>query len=139
MRYWLIKSEPESWSWDDHVRAQVACWDGVRNHQAAKNMQEMRLGDRAFFYHSVKEKQIVGMVEVVREYYPDSSDASGRFCMVDFRALITAPRPVTLAEIKQDPRLANLPLVRQGRLSVMPIDPGSWKILCDLAGYAHTE
>ena len=92
MAYWLIKSEPGSWSWDDHVKEGVAEWDGVRNHQAANNMKAMRIGDKVFFYHSVTEKQVVGIVEVVKEYYPDPSDASGRFGMVDFRSMMTLRR-----------------------------------------------
>lgn len=131
MAYWLMKTEPGTWSWEDQVRAGVAEWDGVRNHQAANNLKAMRTGDRAFFYHSVNEKRIVGVVEVVREYYPDPSDASGRFGMVDVKALAPLARPVHLKEIKADPRLADLPLIRQARLSVMPIDPDSWRIICE--------
>ncbi len=134
MAYWLVKSEPGAWSWDDHMRAGVECWDGVRNHQAANNMKAMRTGDRAFFYHSVNEKRIVGVVEVVKEYYPDPSDASGRFGMVDFKALHPVETPVTLEQIKTDGRLDHLALIRQSRLSVMPIDDEAWAILCGLGG-----
>ncbi len=130
MAYWLMKSEPGAWSWEDQVRAGVAEWDGVRNHQAANNMKAMRIGDRAFFYHSVNEKRIVGIVEIVKEYYPDPSDPSGRFGMVDVRALKPLARPVTLAEIKAEPRLADLALVRQSRLSVMPVDDEAWRLIC---------
>jgi len=133
MAYWLIKSEPNTWSWDDHVKKGVEHWDGVRNHQASNNMKAMQRGDRAFFYHSVNEKRIVGIVEVVSDYYPDHTDASGRFGMVDFKAVKPVKRPVTLAEIKQEPRLAELPLLKQSRLSVMPIDDASWKIICEMA------
>jgi predicted RNA-binding protein with PUA-like domain len=130
MAYWLIKSEPGSWSWDDHVKEGVAEWDGVRNHQAANNMKAMRIGDKVFFYHSVTEKQVVGMVEVVKEYYPDPSDASGRFGMVDFKALRPFVTPVGLAEIKAEPRLQNLALIRHSRLSVMPVGDQEWRLIC---------
>tara|TARA_R110000868_G_C10588246_1_gene739346 strand:- start:22 stop:435 length:414 start_codon:yes stop_codon:yes gene_type:complete len=134
MRYWLVKSEPGSWSWDDHVRVGVEPWNGVRNYQAANNMKAMQIGDKAFFYHSVKEKRIVGIVEVVKEYYPDPSDASGRFGMVDFKALEPVPNPVTLADIKADERLHDLALIRQSRLSVVPVDRSSWDIICGMGG-----
>lgn len=134
MAHWLVKSEPASWSWDDHVRKGVQYWDGVRNHQAAGNLKAMRLNDRAFFYHSVEEKRIVGVVEVVREAYPDPTDPEGRWVVVDFKALIPLARPVTLAEIKSDPRLEHLALVRQSRLSVTPVDEAAWRLLCDLGG-----
>jgi predicted RNA-binding protein with PUA-like domain len=136
MAYWLMKSEPGTWSWDDQVRDGVAEWDGVRNNQAAKNMRAMSVGDRAFFYHSVNEKRIVGIVEIVREYYPDPSDESGRFGMVDVKAVTPMQTPVTLKQIKGDPRLAELPLIRQSRLSVMPIDAESWRIICEMGGVA---
>ncbi|MCB9963596.1 MAG: EVE domain-containing protein [Rhodospirillales bacterium] len=134
MNYWLVKSEPGEWSWDDHVKKGVEPWHGVRNYQASNNLKAMRIGDRAFFYHSVKEKRIVGMVEVVREYYPDHTDASGRFGMVDFKALRAVPKPVTLADIKDHPALQNMPLIRQSRLSVMPVTPEEWQIICQMAG-----
>ena len=134
MKYWLVKSEPGSWSWDDQVKKGVEHWDGVRNYQAANNMKAMKIGDKAFFYHSVKEKQIVGIVEVVKEYYPDPSDASGRFGMVDFKALKPVPKPVTLADIKADERLHDLALIRQSRLSVVPVDKASWDIICGMGG-----
>lgn len=136
MAYWLVKSEPGTWSWADHVKAGTAEWDGVRNHQACNNMKAMALGDRAFFYHSVNEKRIVGVVEVVKLYYPDPTDASGRFGMVDFKALQPFEHPVTLAEIKADGRFDDLALIRQSRLSVMPIDDDSWKNLCEMGGVA---
>ena len=130
MAYWLIKSEPGAWSWEDQLRDGVAEWDGVRNHQAANNMKAMQPGDRAFFYHSVDEKRIVGIVEVVKTYYPDPSDPSGRFGMVDVKALKPMSRPVTLAEIKAEPRLGELALVRQSRLSVLPVGPEEWALIC---------
>lgn len=136
MAYWLLKTEPGHWSWEDQSRKGVEHWDGVRNYQAAANLKAMRVGDRAFFYHSVNEKRIVGIVEVVREYYPDPTDASGRFGMVDVKAVEPLPRPVTLEEIKADPRLAHLALVRQSRLSVMPVDPASWDLILARGGLA---
>ena len=132
MAYWLMKSEPGNWSWDDQVKAGTAEWDGVRNYQAANNMKAMEIGDRCFFYHSVKEKRIVGIVEVVKLYYPDPTDASGRFGMVDVKALKPLVEPVSLDQIKSDPRLQDLPLLRQSRLSVMPIDDAAWETICGL-------
>jgi predicted RNA-binding protein with PUA-like domain len=134
MATWLVKSEPASWSWDDHLRQGVQFWDGVRNHQAANNMKAMRVGDRAFFYHSVSEKRIVGIVEVVREAYPDPTDPEGKWVVVDLKAVAPVPQPVSLAQIKGDPRLEHLALVRQSRLSVTPVDEPSWRLLCDLGG-----
>lgn len=133
MAFWLMKTEPGAWSWDDQVRDGVAEWDGVRNHQASNNMKAMRVGDRAFFYHSVSEKRIVGIVEIVREYYPDPSDASGRFGMVDVKALKALNSPVTLADIKAEPALADFALVRQSRLSVVPVTDAQWEFICRLA------
>ncbi len=134
MAYWLFKSEPGAWSWDDHVKAGTAEWDGVRNHQACSNMKAMKTGDRAFFYHSVKEKRIVGVMEVAKEYYPDPTDDSDRFGMVDLTALQAVKNPVTLADIKAEPALSELALVRQSRLSVVPITAPQWKMLCKMAG-----
>ncbi len=133
MAYWLVKSEPGAWSWDDQVKKGVEHWDGVRNYQASNNMKAMKKGDRAFFYHSVNEKQIVGVVEVVREAYPDHTAEKGNWVMVDFKALFPVKRPVTLAEVKAEPRLAELALVRQSRLSVVPVGDEEWKILCAMA------
>lgn len=130
MAYWLMKSEPDTWSWDDQVREGTTCWDGVRNHQAANNMKAMRVGEHAFFYHSGTERRIVGIVEVTRTYYPDPSDASGRFGMVDVKAVKALGEPVTLARIKAEPRLADLALVRHSRLSVMPVGAGEWQLVC---------
>ncbi len=132
MAFWLMKSEPSGWSWDDQVREGTAEWDGVRNYQAANNLKAMKRGDRAFFYHSVNEKCIVGIVEVVKEYYPDPSDASARFGMVDVTALRPFEKSVTLAQIKAAPRLAGLALVRQSRLSVLPVSKDEWKIICKM-------
>lgn len=134
MAYWLMKSEPGTWSWEDQVKNRRTHWDGVRNYQAANNMKAMKKGDRAFFYHSVNEKTIRGIVEVVKEYYPDHTDASGRFGMVDVKAVKPLKTPVTLADIKSDPRLSELAVVRQSRLSVSPVDSRSWKIICKMGG-----
>lgn len=134
MNTWLVKSEPGAWSWDDHVKKGVEPWSGVRNYQACNNMKAMKKGDRAFFYHSVDEKRIVGVLEVVGEYRPDPTDESKRFGLVDFKALEPLKTPVTLAQIKNDPRLEHLALVRQSRLSVTPIDAKAWKILCAMGG-----
>ena len=134
MKYWLVKSEPGAWSWDDQVKAGVTFWDGVRNYQASNNMKAMKTGDRAFFYHSVNEKQIVGIVEVVREYYPDHTDKSGRFGMVDFKAVKPVEKPVTLADIKATPELQDMALVRQSRLSVMPVTAKEWQLLLKMSG-----
>ena len=134
MAYWLVKSEPEAWSWEDHVKAGVAEWDGVRNHQAAGNLRAMKKGDEAFFYHSGAERRIMGTLRVVKEYYPDPTDPSGRFGMVDFEARTPFKTPVTLAEIKADGRLDHLALVRQPRLSVMPIDAEAWRLISAIGG-----
>ena len=132
MAYWLLKSEPGSWSWDDQVKAGATEWDGVRNYQASNNMKAMELGDRCFFYHSVKEKLVVGIVEVVGLYYPDPSDASGRFGMVDVKAVKPMERSVSLSEIKAEPRLSELALVRQSRLSVVPVNQAEWQLICEM-------
>lgn len=134
MAYWLVKSEPGTWSWDDHVAAGVEPWDGVRNHQAGNNLKAMAVGDRALFYHSGAERRVMGVLEVVRTVYPDPSDPSGRFGMVDFRAVQPLPRPVTLASIKADDRLKNIALVRQSRLSVMPLEAAAWRAILALGG-----
>ncbi len=132
MPYWLVKSEPGAWSWQDHVKAGITQWDGVRNHQAANHMKAMKKGDCAFLYHSVNEKQIVGILKVVKTYYPDPSDQTKRFGMVDLKALYPLQAPVTLSQIKAERRLAHLALVKQSRLSVMPIDPTSWQLICKM-------
>lgn len=134
MAHWLVKTEPDAWSWQQQLDAGTTHWDGVRNHQAANNLKAMQVGDRAFFYHSREERRIVGLVEVTRPYYPDPGDRSGRFGMVDVRTVATVPEPVTLAAVKADPQLQQLALVRQSRLSVMPIDDDAWQRLCAMGG-----
>ncbi|HAE50754.1 MAG: EVE domain-containing protein [Tistrella sp.] len=134
MARWLVKSEPFKYSWDRMVADGRTHWDGVRNHQASANLKAMKTGDRAFFYHSNEGKEIVGVVEIVREYYPDPSDEKGRFGMVDVAPVAAVKRPVTLAEIKADPALEGIALVRQSRLSVMPVSDEHWDHICRLAG-----
>lgn len=134
MAHWLLKSEPFKYSWDQLVADGRTHWDGVRNHQAANNLKAMKKGDRAFFYHSNDGLEIVGIAEIVREAYPDPGDASGRFVMVDIKPVRPVKKPVTLAEIKAEPRLADLALVRQSRLSVVPVGDEEWKIICGMAG-----
>lgn len=131
MNFWLMKSEPSSWSWQDQLdRGDLGeGWDGVRNHQASNNMKAMQIGDLAFFYHSVNEKQIVGIVEVIALYHPDPTDASGRFGMVTVKAVKSMSKPVTLADIKGDERLQDMALVRQARLSVTPVSKDQWDII----------
>lgn len=136
MNTWLFKSEPNVWGWDDQVARgeKGEHWDGVRNHQASNNMKAMKVGDRGFFYHSGDEKRIVGIVEVIREYYPDHTDPTGRFGMVDLKAVRPLKTPVTLRQVKDDPRLADLLLVKHSRLSVMPIPADAWRLICSLGG-----
>ena len=131
--HWLFKTEPNEFSWDDLVAKGSSGWDGVRNYQAANNMKAMKIGERGFFYHSVDEKRIVGVVEVCGIYHPDPTDPTGRFGMVDVKPVMPVEKPVTLAEIKAEPRLGNLALVRQSRLSVVPIGNDEWRILCKMA------
>jgi predicted RNA-binding protein with PUA-like domain len=133
--YWLVKSEPDAFSWEQQVANGVEPWTGVRNALAAKNLRAMRVGDRAFFYHSNIGKEIVGVVEVAREPYPEPGDETGRWVCVDMRTVGPMPRPVTLASIKATPDLADLALVRQSRLSVMPVGDAHWAMLCRMGGW----
>jgi predicted RNA-binding protein with PUA-like domain len=133
--HWLVKSEPDAFSWDQQVANRVEPWTGVRNHMAKNNLKAMKRGDLAFFYHSNVGKEIVGVVRVAREAYPDPSAESGDWVCVDMEAVAPMPRPVTLVEIKATPGLADLPLVRMSRLSVMPISPVHWKTLCRMGGW----
>lgn len=135
MAHWLMKSEPESWSWDQQVKAgkKGTHWNGVRNHVAKQNLMAMKLGDQAFFYHSNEGKEIVGIVEVTKLYYPDPSDESGKFGMVDVRAVKPMPKSVTLAQIKAEPRLKDMVLVNNSRLSVQPVTDAEWAVVCELA------
>ena len=134
MAHWLVKSEPGCWSWEDHVKKGVEPWDGVRNHQAKNYMKDMKVGDTAFFYHSVNEKRVVGILEVVKEAYIDPTDPAGKFVCVDFKALDPVKNPVTLADIKANPKLENMALLKQARLSVMPVADKEWKEILKMAG-----
>ena len=131
MKYWLLKSEPDVWSINQQKKAGVkgAPWDGVRNYQAAKNLKSMKKGDLCFFYHSNIGKEIVGIVEVIKEFYLDKTDQSGRFVAVTVKFKNKLLKPVTLEEIKKDKQLSHLALIKQSRLSVMPIDYKSWRII----------
>ena len=133
MQFWLVKSEPDAFGWDQQVANGVEPWTGVRSHQAKNNLQAMKAGDRAFFYHSNIGKQIVGVVEVVREAYPDPTD--GKWLAVDMKAVGPFKAPVTLAAIKADPALAEMSLVRLSRLSVGPVSPAEWQHVCKLGGF----
>lgn len=134
MHYWLFKSEPSTWSWEEQVKAGAAGtgWTGVRNHLAKQQMMAMRAGDMGFFYHSNEGKEIVGIVEVIREFYPDPTDDTGKFGMVDVRAVKPLVRPVTLAQIKATPSLAKMSLVTSARLSVQPVTAAEWKMITKL-------
>lgn len=129
-----MKAEPEDYSWDDLVRDGVAAWDGVHNHQAANNMRAMKAGDRAFFYRSQKDPAVVGVMEIAREAYVDPDDPKASFALVDVRPVMPVREEVSLKRIKAEPQLASLPLVRQSRLSVSPVDEASWRLICELAG-----
>ena len=131
MKYWLMKSEPDVWSIDQQKKSGTkgAAWDGVRNYQAAKNLKLMKKNDQCFFYHSNIGKEIVGIVQVIKEAYPDKTDKSGRFVAVTVKFLKKLKKPVSLEEIKKNKQLCHLSLIKQSRLSVMPIDSKSWKIL----------
>jgi predicted RNA-binding protein with PUA-like domain len=137
MAYWLFKSEPNTWGWDEQVAAgkDGAEWDGVRNYQARNNMRAMKKGDLGFFYHSVNEKRIVGIVEVCAESHQDTTTDDERWDCVDVRAVASVPNPVTLADIKAEERLADFALVKQSRLSVVPVTAAEWKLLCKMGGY----
>jgi predicted RNA-binding protein with PUA-like domain len=138
MPYWLYKSEPSTWSWEQQVAAGPTGthWNGVRNHVAKKNLMAMEVGDQGFFYHSNEGKAVVGIVEVIRPYYPDDSDATGRFGMVDLRAVAPLVRPVTLEAIKAEPRLATMVLANNSRLSVQPVTDDEWAIVRAMGGLA---
>ena len=132
--YWLIKSEPDAFSWDEQVKNGVEPWTGVRNHSAKNNLKAMKKGDLAFFYHSNIGREIVGIVRVARESYPDPTAESGGWVCVDMQAVRPVPRPITLAEIKADPRFSSLALVRLSRLSVAPVSAEHWAQLCEMGG-----
>ncbi|HLS29189.1 MAG TPA: EVE domain-containing protein [Opitutales bacterium] len=133
MNYWLVKQEPEDYSWDDLVRDGKTVWDGVRNYQARNNLKNMKVGDRVFFYHSVKERRIVGIAEVVREAFPDPTIDDDRWVAVELKAVEPIANPVSLDQIKKDASLAEIPLVRQSRLSVMPLEKEVFDRILELA------
>jgi predicted RNA-binding protein with PUA-like domain len=136
MAHWLLKSEPSAWSFADQIAAgdKGTSWNGVRNHSAKLNMMAMRVGERGFFYHSNEGKAIVGVVEVIKPYRPDPTDESGKFGMVDVKAVAPLPRPVTLEAVKAEPRLAKMALVANSRLSVQPVTDQEWRIVCAMGG-----
>lgn len=142
MNFWLFKTEPETFSWDDQVKAGPGGeqWNGVRNFLAQKHMKSMEIGDLGFFYHSVHEKQVVGIVRIVSELHPDTTDPTGKWHCVDVAAVAPLPRPVTLADVKAEPRLADMVLVKNSRLSVQPVTPDEWALVCEMGGapeFAH--
>jgi predicted RNA-binding protein with PUA-like domain len=135
MKYWLFKTEPETFSWEMQKKkgAKGEPWSGVRNWIAARNMKAMKKGDLGFFYHTGEEKRIVGIVEVIGEYRPDPTDEEGKFGLVDVKAVKDVPRPVTLAEVKANPKLSEMVLAKSPRLSVQPVTDAEWKIVCKMA------
>ena len=133
MNYWLLKSEPSTWSWDDQSKVKKEMWDGVRNYQARNNLMKMKKGDLCFFYHSVNEKKIVGIVEVVKEHYPDPTDKTNKFVVVDIKTKKKLKNSVSLKQIKLQKKLSHLALIKQSRLSVMPIDEESWYLINKMA------
>ena len=137
MAYWLFKSEPNTWGWDQQVAKgeEGEEWDGIRNYQARNNMRQMKLGDQGFFYHSIDEKRVVGVVEVCKLIHPDSTTDDERWECVDVKAVAPFPSPVSLQMCKDDPRLADMVLVNNTRLSVQPVTEDEWAIVCELGGY----
>ena len=133
MKYWLLKSEPKAWSWDNQVKEGASMWDGVRNYQARNNLKEMKKNDLCFFYHSVTERSVVGIVKVVKEHYPDPTDKTGRFVVVDVKAIKKLENPVSLDQIKENKKLKNIALIKQSRLSVMPIQIKEWEEIIKLS------
>ena len=133
MKYWLIKSEPSTWSWEDQVKVGIEMWDGVRNYQARNNLMNMKKKDLCFFYHSVSEKVIIGIVEVVKEHYPDPTDKTGRFVVTDVKTKRKLKRAVSLKEIKSTPKLSEMALIKQSRLSVMPLTKNEWELIIKIS------
>jgi predicted RNA-binding protein with PUA-like domain len=136
MAYWLVKTEPNAWSWEQQVKkgAKGEPWTGVRNYTAQQNMAKMKKGERVFFYHSNIGKEVVGIAKVIKEAYPDPTDASGTFMVVDIEAVEKLPKPVTLAAVKAEPRLKEMALVKYSRLSVQPVTDKEWQIVCEMGG-----
>ena len=133
MKYWLLKSEPDAWSWDNQVKEGASMWDGVRNYQARNNLKKMKKNDICFFYHSVTERNIVGIVKVVKEYYPDPTDKTGRFVVVNVKATKKLKNPVSLDQVKENIKLQDIALVKQSRLSVMPLKKTEWDIIIKMS------
>ena len=133
INYWLLKSEPSTWSWEDQVKAGVEMWDGVRNYQARNNLMKMKKKDLCFFYHSVSEKLIIGIVEVVKEHYPDPTDKTGRFVVTDVKTKRKLKKAVSLEQIKSIPKLSNIALLKQSRLSVMPLTKNEWDTIIKIS------
>ena len=133
MKYWLLKSEPETWSWENQVNESPSMWDGVRNYQARNNLMKMKKGDLCFFYHSVYEKSIIGILKIAREFYPDPTDESGKFVVVDVEPLKKLKKPVLLKDIKNNIKLKNIALVKQSRLSVMQLKKFEWDTIIKLS------
>ena len=133
INYWLLKSEPSTWSWEDQIKAGVEMWDGVRNYQARNNLMSMKKKDLCFFYHSVSEKLIIGIVEVVKEHYPDPTDKTGKFVVTDVKTKRNLKRAVSLEEIKSTPKLSNMALIKQSRLSVMPLTKNEWDTIIKIS------
>jgi predicted RNA-binding protein with PUA-like domain len=134
MHHWLLKTEPEEWSWSMQARAGIAPWNGVRNHQAANFMRQMKTGDLCFFYHTGDERRIVGIVEVVKPFYADTQDPGSKFGVVDVRAVMPLLRPVELSAIRAEEKLEHLLMLRNSRLSVTPIDALAWRLICRMGG-----
>ena len=133
MKYWLLKSEPNTWSWYDQVKDSPSMWDGVRNYQARNNLMEMKKNDLCFFYHSVNEKSVVGIVKVVKEHYPDPTDKMKKFVVVDVKAIRKLKNPVSLKRIKDNKNLGNIALIKQSRLSVMPLKKSEWQTILKMS------
>ena len=134
MNFWLLKTEPEQWSWKNQIElgSKGAVWDGVRNYQARNNLKKMKFGDQFFFYHTGKEKKIVGVGKVMKEFFPDKRDKTGKFGSIMVRSYKSFKTPIALNDIKNNRLLGHLALLKQSRLSVMPIDSKSWKVICKM-------
>ena len=133
MNFWLLKSEPDAWSWENQVSEGISMWDGVRNYQARNNLKKMKKNDLCFFYHSVTERSVIGIVKVVKEYYLDPTDKTERFVVVDVKATRKLKNPVSLDQIKENIKLKDIALVKQSRLSVMPLKKTEWDIIIKMS------
>tara|TARA_B100001057_G_scaffold464274_1_gene519290 strand:+ start:320 stop:724 length:405 start_codon:yes stop_codon:yes gene_type:complete len=133
MKYWLLKSEPHAWSWDNQVKEGASMWDGVRNYQARNNLKKMKRNDLCFFYHSISERSVIGIVKVVKEHYPDPTDKTERFVVVDVKAIKKLRNPVSLDQIKENNKLKNIALIKQSRLSVMSLKKVEWDTIIKMS------